>query len=36
MFLVYFEPQNIVFKTNITQTGMKFPCQKYITLRSLI
>ena len=34
MFLFYFESQNIVFRMHIMQFGMKFPFQKYITLRS--
>ena len=36
MFLFHFESQNIVFRMHITQFGMKFPFQKYITLCSLI
>ena len=36
MFLFHFESQSIVFRMHITLTGMKFPFQKYITLRSLI
>ena len=33
---VHFESQNIVFRMHITQFEIKFPFQKYITLRSLI
>ena len=36
MVLFYFESQNIVFRIHITQIGIKFPFQKYITTRSLI
>ena len=36
MFLFHFESQSIVFRMHITQFSMKFPFQKYITLRSLI
>ena len=36
MFLFHFELQNTDFRIHITEIGMKFPFQKYITQRSLI